>query len=45
MTNYEKARVKLMNTQTNLLKSAAKHKTETTLTTTKNYLNCHVNYF
>ena len=33
--NYEEARIKLTNTQTNRLKSAAENKTETTLRITK----------
>ena len=35
MANYEEARVKLINSQLNKLKSAAKNKTGTTLRTTK----------
>ena len=35
MANYEEARVKLTNTQLNILKSAAKNNTVTTLTLTK----------
>ena len=49
MANYEKARVKLTNSQINKLKSAARNKIRTTLGITKKKLfkmkNCHINYF
>ena len=48
MANYQEARVKLTNTQLNKLKSAAKNKTETTLTLNKKNFEdeeCHMNYF
>ena len=38
MENYQQTRVKLINTQLNKLKSAAKNKTEATLKTTKQSL-------
>ena len=44
MANYQEARVKLINTQLNKLKSAAKSKAGTI----RKYLkmkNCHMNYF
>ena len=48
MANYQEARVKLINTQLNKLKSAAKNKTRTILNLNKKTLkmkNCHMNYF
>ena len=48
MTNYQKARGKLTNTQFNKLKSAAKNKAGTILGLNKRNLkmkNCHMNYF
>ena len=45
MTNYQRARVKLINTQLNKLKYAAKNKTGTTLRLNKKTLNCCMNYF
>ena len=48
MTNYQEARVKLINKQLNKLKSVAKNKTGTILRVNKktlNMKNCHMNYF
>ena len=44
MPNYQKARVKLTNTQKNKLKSAAKTHSEELRKTFK-IKNCHMNYF
>ena len=48
MTNYQKARVKLTNTQLNKLKSAAKNYTGTIVRIMNKTLmmkNCYMNYF
>ena len=48
MANYEKAKVKITNTDLNKLKSAAKDKTGTTLRISKKTFemkNCFINYF
>ena len=48
MANYQEARVKLTNTQSSKLKSAAKNNTGTILKLNKKNLkmkNCHMNYF
>ena len=48
MANYQEARVRLINTKLNKLKSTAKNKTGKILTTNKKKLkikNCHMNCF
>ena len=48
MANYQEARVKLTNTQSSKLKSAAKNNRGTILKLNKKNLkmkNCHMNYF